>query len=600
MDARAKEIIDLGDRLFTKKEPMNTLWQEIAEHFFVERADFVDQYVIGEDFARHLEDSYPCLIRRELGNSISSMLRPRDTQWFKSSTLDDQRDEDPNNAHYLEHVVNKMRRLMYDSRTQLVRATKEGDHDFVTFGQAVISVEESATRDHLYYRAHHLRDCAWLENQYGEVDHLHRRMRMTARQMTQRFGNKCHRTIHEAAKKAPNTEFNVRCIVMPKAEYDFVGKGNESGNARWPKPDKLDYVVIYVDVSNCIILKEGKMPDFPYVVPRWQTIPGFQYAYSPASAIALPDARMIQQMARIILEAGEKAVDPPVVAVEEAVREVNLAAGAITWADLSFDGKLREAVQPISIESNMQVAFAMRTDMRDMLQKAWFIDRLQMPSTEGADQMTAREVSVRQQEFVRNLLPLFEPIEVEYNTKLLDKSFMLLRNLGEFPEEEVPEDLRGEDIIWNFESPVQEGAQRVKTSQYMETLEIIMASAQLGLPAPPIDMQEALLDAIRGTSAPGDWFLPDDEVEEQKQQDDAQSQADQQVANMSQILGLAQQAGDAGKAIGEAENIAAQPQGQGNAAPPPQVQPAGPGGSPVINPPNIGGPPPARQPEEVV
>jgi hypothetical protein len=37
--------------------------------------------------------------------------------------------------------------------------------------------------------------------------------------------------------------------------------------------------------------------------------------------------------------------------------------------------------------------------------------------------MTAREVSVRQQEFIRNLLPLFEPIEVEYNSKLLDKTY---------------------------------------------------------------------------------------------------------------------------------------------------------------------------------
>ena len=26
-DARAKELIDLGNRLFAKKDPMNTLWQ---------------------------------------------------------------------------------------------------------------------------------------------------------------------------------------------------------------------------------------------------------------------------------------------------------------------------------------------------------------------------------------------------------------------------------------------------------------------------------------------------------------------------------------------------------------------------------------------
>ena len=104
-DSRAKELIDLGNRLFTKRAPMLSLWQEMAEHFYPERADFTDQFVIGEDFARHQEDSYPTILRRELGNNISSMLRPRDRQWFKTTTLDDDRDEDPNNAAYLEYVV---------------------------------------------------------------------------------------------------------------------------------------------------------------------------------------------------------------------------------------------------------------------------------------------------------------------------------------------------------------------------------------------------------------------------------------------------------------------------------------------------------------
>jgi len=557
-DFRAKELIDLGNRLYAKREPMLSLWQEIAENFYVERSDFTGEHVMGEDFAEHLMDSYPSLLRRELGNSISSMLRPRERQWFRTTTLDDERDGDPMNAQYLEYVVRKMKNIMYDTRTKFVRATKEADHDFVTFGQAVVSVEESPVREHLFYRTFHLRDCAWLENYSGDIDHLHRKDKMTARRMIERFGEKnVHPAIKQAAKREPGKEFNVRCIVMPYGEYDMISK-NKSGG--FNKKRKLSHVVIYVDADNQKVLREGGMPDFPYVIPRWHTVSGLAYAYSPTTCIGLPDARMMQQMTRIILEAGEKAVDPPVVAVEEAVREVNLAAGAITWADFSFDGKLREAVQPITIENNMSVAFSMRTDMREMLQKAWFIDKLQMPQVEGADQMTAREVGIRQQEFIRNLLPLFEPIEVEYNSRILDKSFAIMRNMGAFPSEEVPPDLAGAEVAWQFESPVQDSEQRLAVSQFQETLQLIAAAAQMGVQSMPVNLDMALKDAIRGVSAPADWFKTDDEFA--AEQEEAAGQQQMQEL-MGQIQGFSETAGMAAQASQEIDKATMPPQVEG-------------------------------------
>jgi hypothetical protein len=44
-----------------------------------------------------------------------------------------------------------------------------------------------------------------------------------------------------------------------------------------------------------------------YRIPRWQTVSGSQYSYSPATVAALPDARLIQAMTFTLLEAGEKA-----------------------------------------------------------------------------------------------------------------------------------------------------------------------------------------------------------------------------------------------------------------------------------------------------
>jgi hypothetical protein len=554
-DARAKELIDLGDRLFTRKDPLNNLMQEIAENFYCERADFTSPHNLGDDFAAHLMDSYPVLMRRELGNNISAMLRPRDRQWFRQTTLNARRDKDPVNARYLEWAAETQKAQMYDSRTGFIRATKEGDHDFVTFGQAVLSVEESKTRDHLFYRTFHIRDCAWLENDINEIDHLHRKDKMTARKMKAVFKEaKLDQAVKKACKENPGQEFNVRCIVMPADEYDYT-KADGKKNGR-----KLPFVCIYVDADNCRILKEGGLADFNYVVPRWHTISGWQYAFSPATTIALPDARMVQMMARIILESGEKFVDPPLAADAESIREANIQAGAMTWVDLQGDRKIADVIQPLITGngSNMGVAFQMRQDMREMLTKAWFIEKLTLPPASGSEKMTAEEVRVRQDEFIRNLLPLFEPMEIEYNTRILDKSFNALRNMGVFKPEDVPDDLLGADTTWAFESPLQTASRRAAIGQFQEVLGLIAQSAQaeLGLAQggtrPPVRLDLALKDAIYGTSAPSTWMKTDDEIAEENaaaQEEIAGGQLMSEVASAAEVAGSV---ADASQKVGQA------------------------------------------------
>ena len=60
-----------------------------------------------------------------------------------------------------------------------------------------------------------------------------------------------------------------------------------------------------------LCFEETGRPIIGYVIPRWQTISGSQYAVSPAAVCALPDARLLQSMALILLEAGESRLTRP-------------------------------------------------------------------------------------------------------------------------------------------------------------------------------------------------------------------------------------------------------------------------------------------------
>lgn len=550
-DARAQDLVDLGNKLFTKKEPLNSLMQEIALQFFPVRATFMGgQDYLGRDVADHLHDSYPTLVRRELGNALSATLRPRSQNWFRATTQDDDLDAEPMTAKYLEYVTKVMRNAIYDPRAKFIRATKEGDHDFVTFGQTVISVEESTDRSHIYYRTHHLRDCAWLENAEGDVDCMHRKDRMSARMMIRAFGEKkVHQTVRDAYKKDPSQEFNIRCVMMPTDEYDYVGpEGKAASKKRHP------FCVVYLDSDNMTVLAEKPAPDFIFVVPRWQTLPGLQYAVSPATSVALPDGRLAQAMGLMILEAGEKAIDPPIIAAEEVIREVNLQAGAITWADLATDRKIGDVAQPFNINPDMRTAFAMRADLRELLAKAFFIDKLTLPS--ATDDMTATEVRARLEEHIRNLLPLFEPMEHEYNMRLLDRTFERLRLMKRFDVASMPDTLSGANITWGFKNPLQEANERLLRAQFGEALELENMAMQAGVRTTRVNMPVARDGAIRGIGVPAKWLRTDEEMDAEAQKAADAEMAEKVAQQAAMAAQVGQQGGDAIQSLQQAGVLA--------------------------------------------
>src|SRR3990167_6661860 len=103
-DSRAKELIAQSERLFGKRTGLRSLWQAIAENFYIERADFTNNRTEGEEFADHLFGSYPVFARRELGNLFASMLRPRSLRWFSLHVTDEELDEKEDIRRYLEYL----------------------------------------------------------------------------------------------------------------------------------------------------------------------------------------------------------------------------------------------------------------------------------------------------------------------------------------------------------------------------------------------------------------------------------------------------------------------------------------------------------------
>ena len=535
MDSRAKQLLDNGDSLFAKRGTLLSFWQEVSENFYPERADFTVSRTLGEDFAAGLSSSYPLIVRRELGNSFSAMLRRQDQEWFHISIDREDRIDHAGKA-WLERATKIQRRAMYDRASMFVRATKEGDHDFASFGQCVITKDINFAKTALLYRCWHLRDVAWAEAPDGTIGEVHHKLKPSIQWLMKEFGEgKLHQNVKKHAAKSPYMEINCRRIVMTGEDYD----GRKSA-----------FVSLYIDTDNGHVIDERDSFSQIYIVPRWQTVSGSQYAYSPAVVAGLPDARLLQAMTLTLLEAGEMAVRPPLVATKEAIYGgIKYFSGGITQVDAAYDERLGEALRPISSDTRaLPFGMDISREKMEMLSQAFFLNKL---SALPPKEMTAYEASEWIKEYIRNALPLFEPMEQEYNGALCEATFDDLMRLGAFgPARDIPRSLRNAEVRFAFESPLHDAIERQKGQKFMQAKGLI-AEAQPLDPASvaTLDVRKALRDALSGIRVDAEWLRSEEDVEAYAVHIEQQQQMQQQASMAQQAAELGEQAGKAGQAL---------------------------------------------------
>lgn len=553
VESRHKTLLEEGERLFQKRQSLDQFWQEVAYQFYPEMAEFTVNRYLGDEYADHLTTSFPLIARRALGDAFAALLRPVNLGnaspgvWFSMKAEDDSQ-EGTEARSWLEFQTGVMRRVMYDRQSNFVRATKEGDHSFATFGQAPLSVQLNRNRDGLLYQCHHLRDVAWTEDAAGQIDFVVRKWKPSVSKVMDFFRGRTAGGVEEKLKQDPSTEIDIRHFVIAAERYE----------RRDGKKFRTPWVSVWIDRTHDYVMEETGTFSKIYIIPRWVTIPGSQYASSPAVTAALPDARLIQSMTLTMLESGEKYADPPLIATQEAIRsDVQTFAGGMIWVDAAYDERLGDAIRPL-YEQNagqaLNVAFSMRTDVRDMITRAFFLDSLSLPPADVRD-MTAFEVGQRISEWIQRAMPIFEPMEFEYNGAICEETFdILLRNGAFGPMQDIPDSLKGADIKFKFESPLHESADRKKGQKFLEAKAALVQAAEVDPNVVPmLNASEALRDVLDGIGAPAEWTRSESEMEDIAR---AEAEANEQaalVAGAETGAAVAKDLGSAAKDFAAAE-----------------------------------------------
>lgn len=546
MSSNAVNLIDRGNRRFAARIQLDQLRQEIALNFQPWDASFTEPLILGEDFAGHLVDGVPLLLARDYINQIGSMLRPPGKQWFHRRTSSEDMNNDREIREYLDWRSMQTMRIIFDRGTGSLRAFSKSDRMFGTYGDAVMAIDTNDEFNALRLHGYHVGMCAWSIGKDDRADVLTRKEMLSARVIKQRFGNTgvngnkgLHRKIEEACEKDPDREFEIRHEVMPADEYDTM----KSHGGYFRRKAGQGWASVWLDVENKHIMRETMTPTMRYVVPRSVTLEHSAYGMSMATTIALPDARLIQQQALAILEAAERQIDPPMAAYDgDTIRgDLSLARGHINWVDRDYDEKSGAPIQPLELGKNFQLGVESLMRTESSLTRAFHLDVLRMPDTRRSK--STEEVQFLIDEYVRAALPLFAPMQAEYNEAVLNEVDAVVQSVGMFPPHEMPDALRRniDDVQYAWDNPLAEMIERQKAATVGEIsglAQTVAALEEAAKAAPSIqqaDTGKMFRESMIGLGG-ARYLLPEERAAAERQ---ALEQANAEAAQMAAAPNMA-------------------------------------------------------------
>lgn len=535
-DPRVQECMYQHERMVSERQTLEKVWQQIEERINPSDIQFGQNTPRekGKQNNEKVFDATPGLALDRFKAAIHSLVTPRNQMWHNLKAVDEELSEDPEVQRYLDEV----KRRLFASRYAVNFDTEVQAcyYNAGKFGSMAMFVGDRVGRS-LYYRAIPMKQLYFAENEYGEVDMVHRDWHWTARQAYQKWGDKLPRVVREAAEKRPQEMFRFLHVVKPRTDAD-VSRRDYRG---------MPFVSYYILYNTQELIEEGGFRAFPYAVGRYDLNAGEVYGRSPCMTI-LPDVKMLNEMNRTTIQAAQLMVLPPLLAAKDGVLDaIRLTPGAVNRGALEDGG--RQLIQPMQIGGDVKLGLEMMDQKRSVINDALLQTLFQI--LVDKPNITATEAMLRAQEKGQLIGPTGARIESEFLNSVIMRELDILAMNGQLPE--MPEQLmeRGGLYEIEYDSPLSRARESEGGVAVLRTFEQLAPLAQID----PNAFKRFNSDAIskelaRLNGMPAKLLYTDEEMEEI---DAATAQQNQ----VQQLLAAAPVAAGAAKDIAQAQSLAA-------------------------------------------
>lgn len=535
-DPRVQACMYQHERMVSERQTLEQVWQQIERLINPSDIQFGDDTPRekGRQNNQDVYDATPGLALDRFKAAIHSLVTPRNQMWHNLKAVDEELAEDPEVQRYLDEV----KRRLFASRYAVNFDTEVQAcyYNAGKFGSMAMFVGDRVGRS-LYYRAIPMKQLYFAENEFGEVDMVHRDWHWTARQAWQKWGDKLPRVVREAAEKRPQQMFRFLHVVKPRTDAD-VTKRDYRG---------MPFLSYYILYNTHELIEEGGFRAFPYAVGRYDLNAGEVYGRSPCMTI-LPGVKMLNEIKRTTIQAANLSVLPPLLAAKDGVLDaIRITPGAVNRGGLSDNGS--PLITPMQLGAQLNIGIEMadheRSVINDALLQTLFQILVDKPN------ITATEAMLRAQEKGQLIGPTGARIESEFLNSVIMRELDILAMNGQLPE--MPEQLmeRGGLYEIEYDSPLSRARESEGGVAVLRTFEQLAPLAQID----PNAFKRFNADAIskelaRLNGMPSKLLYTDEEME-------GINQAQQQAAQMQQLLAAAPVAAGAAKDIAQAQSLAA-------------------------------------------
>lgn len=415
------------------------------------------------------------------------------------------------------------------AQTTFYQATSSLYEELAAFGTGVMLVEEGE-EEPVRFTTLTVGEYWLATNDDHKVDTVYRRIRMTARNVVQKFGmTNVSREIRNAMDSRSTTKdeyYNILHIVQPDP--------NKKG--QW----ESTYLEEYGDKN---ILQTRHYKSFPYLCPRWETVGSNVYGFGPGHDV-LPDVKQFQDMCRTESTATHKSVNPPTTK-PSAMRRLNVTPGAenpVRPGQKDSVGSLYD-IRPDLVSMHARVL-----DKKQEIREALFYDIFLMIAQEERHNVTATEINAKRQEKMLQLGPVVERVISEFLNPLIARVYDILVEKMMINFETMPDSVAEADIKVEYMSPLAQAQKSTETASIREVVEFVGQVAQAKPEAMDLIDEDAMVRSYAHLSSAPVGIIRDSEAVQAIRQQRAEQQAAEKQAMMQ--MQAAQASADVASKVG--------------------------------------------------
>lgn len=504
-DPLAEEVI--SDWQTGQAERLTTLahWQQVANYLYPDRADFIIERWPGQKRMMWIYNEVPLDALDDFAALLHAHLTSDTLPWFFWQTDDERVNAIDRVTAWLGMATSNMLNIFNSPRLNFATQSHEVYLDEGAFGTACMSEIEDGESDDIVFATHHLKECVFVENDKGRIDQVSRRWRWTAKKAFTKWGTKAGEAVAKAYSDGKDGEkFWFHHRVRPRRLRD-------DGRA---DPRNMAFESVYVGESDRCVIAESGFPEFPYLCPRWAKISNLEVDGRGIGMKMLPAIKMLNDLERQYILAGELANRPPLQLPDEGYTlPIKTEPGARVYYRAGM--RPTDRAGPLLTGANPPAGEAMIQLIENRIRKAFLNDLLVTPvdprdPASAGKGVTATFTNRQTRENAQRLSGNLARANAEWTAPLLERTFNILwrrsvnRRFGRgSPFPPPPLELRGMRLHPEYKSAIAL-AQRATEMSAVDQVVARQQQFRVMDPTAPmvVDTEAVLRLEVRDLSAP--------------------------------------------------------------------------------------------------